>query len=196
MTLVSGAYMLVLLHWRVFLDVGIATLMSGPHMLGLFHCWVFLDVGIATLMSYILVLLYWWVFPICSHCFTGEWSLYVGIVTFMNGPYRLGLFHCWVFLDVGTATQRSYILVLLYWWVFPICWHCYTCEWSYMLAFLHWWMIIYVGTAILVSGPICWHCLTGEWSYMLALHYWWVVLYVGIASLVSGHICWHCYTGE
>jgi hypothetical protein len=35
--LVSGAYMLVLLHWRVFLDVGIVTLMSGPYMLGLLH---------------------------------------------------------------------------------------------------------------------------------------------------------------
>jgi hypothetical protein len=173
MTLVSGAYMLVLLHWRVFLDVGIVTLISGPYMLGLFHCWVFLDVGIATLVSYILVLLYWWVFPICWHCFTGELSLYVGIVTFMSGPYMLELFHCWVFLDVGIATQRSYILVFLYWWVFPICWHCYTDEWSYMLVLLHWWVVLYVGIAILVSGP-----------YILALLYWWVI---------TG---WHWYTGE
>jgi len=37
MTLVSGAYMLVLLHWRVFLDVGIAILVSGAYMLVLLH---------------------------------------------------------------------------------------------------------------------------------------------------------------
>ena len=35
--LVSCAYMLVLLHWRMFLDVGIAILVSGPYMLGLLH---------------------------------------------------------------------------------------------------------------------------------------------------------------
>ena len=67
----------------------------------------------------------------------------------------------------------------------PICWHCYTVEWS-----------LHVGIVSLVSGPICWHCYTGAWSYMLALLHWYVVIYVGIAILVSGPICCHCYTGK
>ena len=115
----------------------------------------------------IVTLIHWWVVPIpvCWHCYIDEWA-YVGIAIMVSDPYMLGLFHCWVFLDVGIATLRSYtlVLLLLYWWVIPTLWDCYTGEWSYMLGLLFWWVV-----------PTCWYCYTGEWS-----------LYVGNATLVSG----------
>jgi hypothetical protein len=142
--LVSGAYMLVLLHWWVFpicwdycigewslyvgiiilvecsLYVGIAILVSVPNMLGLLYWWS---------VPYMLALLYWWVFLISWDCYIGERSLYVGIVTLVSGP----------------------MLVLLFWWVITTCFDCFTGEWSYMLVLLYWWVVLYIGIVILVE---------------------------------------------
>ena len=38
-----------------------------------------------------LALLYWRVVPTCWDCYTGEWSLHVGIAILVNGPYMLEL---------------------------------------------------------------------------------------------------------
>ena len=56
------------------------------------------------------------------------------------------------------------MLVLLYWRVVPICWHCHSGECFYILALLNWRVI-----------PTCWDCYTGG-----------VFLDVGIAILASG----------
>jgi hypothetical protein len=72
---------------------------------------------------------------ICWHCNTGEWSLYVGIVTLVSGPHMFGLLH---------------------WRVAAIYCHCYTGEWSlhcgiailvsgpHMLGLLHWRVALYI----------------------------------------------------
>ena len=54
---------------------------------------------------------------VCWHCNTGEWSLYVGIVTLVSGPHMLGLLHWRVALYIGIAILVSgpYIVGLLYW---------------------------------------------------------------------------------
>ena len=114
-------------EWSLY--VGIATLVSGPICWHCYtgewslHCgiailmivprWWYCDtevlyIGIAILVSgaYMLVLLHWWEFPTCWDCYTGEWSLYVGIATLVSCPI---CWHCYTgdwSLHVGIAILK------------------------------------------------------------------------------------------
>jgi len=57
---------------------------------------VVLYVGIASLVSG----------PICWHCYTGEWSLYVGIVI---------LVECSLYVGIAILVSVPYMLGLLHW---------------------------------------------------------------------------------
>ena len=56
-------------------------------------------------------------FPTCWDCYTGEWSLHVGIAMLVNGPICWDCYIGGVFIDVGIAILPSgpHMLVLLLW---------------------------------------------------------------------------------